>query len=159
MELQFETQEKGWEGLSRSIREIDKTDHEAILWSFSKILDLHRELKAPEPPLETVALYRQPERITWLVDDVGLIFAVFDKPGRASVHIVFWDRRLRGREILCRGLADWVIHKFGLNYLCTSIPVTSGPTLGFAERIGFERVMQDDQGMVHLVYTTEVVSP
>jgi hypothetical protein len=158
MEFAFVTHEKGLRGETRTIREVDKADHESILWSFSQILDLHRRLQKPEPPLETVALYRQPERITWLVDDVGMIFAVFDKPGRASVHIVFWDQRLKGREVLCRGLADWLIHKFRLNYICTSIPVTSRPTLRFARDIGFEEAVTWE-GMVHLVYTTEVVSP
>ena len=157
MDLAFATREQGIER-ERTLREIDKADHETILWSFSQILDLHRALKAPEPPLETVAVYRQPERISWLVDDVGLIFAVFDRLTRASVHICFWDRRLRGREVLCRGLADWLIHKFRLDYLCTAIPRTSRATLAFAERIGFERVTEID-GIVHLVYTTEVVSP
>jgi hypothetical protein len=158
MSLNFKVREKGTE-LERSIREIDKSDHETILWTFSQILSLHRSMGKPEPPLSTVELFRQPERVSWLVDDVGLIFAVFDRPGRASVHIVFWDRRLRGREILCRGLADWMIHKWDLNYLCTSIPATSRATLAFAEKIGFEEVTRDLNGMVHLVYTTEVVSP
>jgi hypothetical protein len=159
MQLSFVTNEKGLDGTRRTITEIDKKDHETILWSFSQVLDLHRALEAPEPPLETVALYRQPERISWLVDDVGLIFAVFDKPGRASVHICFWDRRLRGRETLCRGLADWLIHKFHLRYLYTSIPFTSGPTLEFAKRIGFEPVEYTKDHIVNLVYLTEVVSP
>lgn len=159
MQFNFVTHEKGLAGQTRRIQEIDKNDHESILWSFLQILDLHRALKAPEPPLDTVALYRQPERISWLVDDVGLIFAVFDKPGRASVHICFWDRRLKGREVICRGLADWLIHKYHLNYICTSIPASSKPTLRFAEDVGFEVAAHDTQDMVHLVYTTEVVSP
>lgn len=156
--MQFKVEEEGTE-FEREVRELDKRDHEGILWSFSKILDLHREMGKPEPPLSTVELYRQEGRITWLVDFVGMMFAVLDRPNRASVHIVFWDRKLRGREVLCRGMADYIIHRWHLDYICTSIPLTSAPTLAFALRIGFEEVMTEEDGMVHLVYTTEVVSP
>lgn len=158
MDLTFKTLERGVEH-ERLCHEIDKSDHETILWSFSQILDLHRAMHKPEPPLSTVELYRQPERLSWLVDDVGLIFAVQDRPTRANVHIVFWDRILRGREVLCRGLSDYIIHKWRLAYICTSIPETSRPTLEFAKRIGFEPVHHDPDNVIHLVYTTEVVSP
>ena len=157
MEMAFDTCEGG-EDLTRTIREIDKDDHETILWSFSRVLDLHRDTKKPLPTLATVEVYRQPERTTWLVDDVGLIIAVRDKPHRAQVHIVFWDRRLRGREVLCRGVADYAIHRWHLAYICTTIPETSRATLEFAKRVGFEEVLREN-GEVHLVYTTEVVSP
>lgn len=158
MDLTFSTREEGVE-VERHLYEIDKNDHESILWSFSRILDLHRELQKPEPPLATVERFRDENRVSWRVDDVGLIFAVFDRPSRASVHIVFWDRRLRGREVLCRGLADYIIHKWELDYLCTTIPRTSRPTLAFARRIGFEDACEDLNGQIHLAYTTEVVSP
>jgi hypothetical protein len=143
----------------RRVVEWDKSDHATILWAYAEIIDLHRRLAKPEPPLEEIASFCQPQRTTWLVDDVGLVFADRDLPWRASVHIVFWDGRLRGRETLCRGLADYAIHRWDLSYICTNIPKTSRATLAFAKRVGFEVAQMDPDGMIHLAYTTEVVSP
>lgn len=158
MELIFKTREAGVD-FERTVREIDPSDHRTILRTFARILDLHRAMQKPEPPLSAVEFFRQPERTSWVVDNVGLIFAVRDLPHRASVHIVFWDRRLRGRETLCRGLADYVIHRWGLDYLYTTIPRTSKATLAFCQRIGFEVAAIDGDDQVHLAYTTEVVTP
>lgn len=88
----------------------------------------------------------------YLIDDVG-IAAVF--PQRwfqaAHVHITFWDRKLRGRENLCRLLCDYVKTKYELDHLFTVIPVDSKTVLAFAKRIGFQD-KSADRDFSYLIY-------
>lgn len=86
------------------------------------------------------------------IDNVGIIavMPMDDWPNLLHVHITFWDRRLRGREGLCRSLADWVT---GIcdKTLFTQIPEKNQVLLSFAQRVGFR--LQDSIGTVRtLVY-------
>lgn len=90
------------------------------------------------------------------VDDVGMLLVSHMQYGySASVHITFWDRRLRGREKLCRIVADWVVRFAGLKFVWTAIPANSRSVIAFAKRIGF-KIVQEQNGVVLLHYTRRV---
>ncbi len=86
------------------------------------------------------------------VDDVGLVALDKRNARDARVHMTFWDRRLRGREYLCRRVAGYWIDKYNLEYLSTSIPVTAGMVIAFARKVGFKS-FTESEGYVHLVLT------
>lgn len=148
--MRFLCREDGQE-IYRDVVLLDTSDQVKVTEVFLRQLLLHKELGKPLPPWQTLGLFYEANRLYWLVDDVGLIFAIFDSDHSAGVHITFWDRRLRGREYLCRSLAELVLERPGMCYLHTSIPETSRATLAFAKRIGFEPVMTGEDGMVRLV--------
>lgn len=74
----------------------------------------------------------------YLVDDVGLL-AVIDSNGEeAHCHITFWDKRLKGREGLCRELACLHMEASGLTLLWTAIPDEFLKVIAFAKKVGFK---------------------
>lgn len=73
----------------------------------------------------------------WLVDDVGLLCFDPFQPGKAHVHITFWDKRLRGREQLCRTTALWLMEKYNVDTVLTAIPEKARTIVAFALRVGF----------------------
>lgn len=81
----------------------------------------------------------------YLVDHVGAILVckqpVLFKPGAAHVHVTFWDKILRGREELCRQLANLVIEQERFWYLWTAIPENAGAIRFFARRVGFKPLL------------------
>jgi hypothetical protein len=84
-----------------------------------------------------------PRTLIVLVDDVGALFAIPDSLTSAHVHISFWDRRLRGREQLCRQLAQMVLRQYGFHYLYTAIPARLRTVIAFAKRVGFIPVTEN----------------
>lgn len=88
----------------------------------------------------------------FLIDNVGIAAAI---PQRwfetAHVHITFWDRKLRGREELCRRLVEYVIETMELDHAITVIPRKSEAVLAFAKRIGFKDKSEDSE-FRYLVY-------
>jgi hypothetical protein len=80
------------------------------------------------------------------VDDVGLMgVGPTLYRGMPDVHITFWDKRLRGREGLCRAVAYMVMGELEVPGLYTPIPATARATLAFAKRVGF-RVVDYQRG-------------
>jgi len=78
--------------------------------------------------------------LLWEVDDVGIVYLTDIKPGyEATAHINFWDRRLKGREELCRELAKHVFLKLKLHRLVAEIPLYSLPTINMVEKVGFKK--------------------
>lgn len=80
------------------------------------------------------------DRYYYLVDDVGLIGIELDfrdNQAAAHVHVTFWDRKLRGREAICREMCLWVMGTYGLDYLWTAIPTSFKAVREFARRVGF----------------------
>lgn len=76
----------------------------------------------------------------FLIDDVGVAAVLLEKAlPLAHVHITFWDRKLRGREELCKRLCDYVMFYMELDQLHTAIPKTSVAVQAFAKRIGFRQ--------------------
>lgn len=91
------------------------------------------------------------------VDDVGVIVVRYHpKEECADVHITFWDRRLRGRESLCRAVADYLMDFLKVRGLFTAIPGDSRATLAFARRVGFRDAAYHN-GVVTLTYTNYTV--
>lgn len=136
--------EKGGEVL-RTVRFMDR--------SVPHILDTVEKLKTVPNFLvrgDEVRPFIQPGNIFLEVDDVGLIAVIPTEHRLAHVHISFWDKRLRGREELCRTTAQWVSTLTGM-ILATGIPEQSRTVLAFAKRVGFvEGSIQ--QGIVVLTF-------
>jgi hypothetical protein len=124
--------EKG-KAVVRQIVEIDKMPETAL-----HIYDKIRECKLQtgwESPM-TLETLLGPDTIVWQVDDVGVICLYFGPV--AHVHVFFWDRRLRGREKLCRLHAQMILRRFGLLELWTVIPRQAEVIAAFARRVGFK---------------------
>jgi hypothetical protein len=95
------------------------------------------------------------EKIFLLVDKVGLICFVPDLDNGAHVHITFWDKRLRGRELLCKAVAREMMLLRRFDKLWTIIPRTSRPTLAFTKRLGFKEVEFPRKDLAFLQLTKE----
>jgi hypothetical protein len=92
-----------------------------------------------------------PANLFFQVDNVGLI-AVMPWDTRAlHCHIAFWDKRLRGRERLCRNLAEFVVG-VTRKHLVTAIPEDRRVVIAFAKRAGFE-ISHRRNGVVVLNFT------
>jgi len=77
----------------------------------------------------------------FLVDDVGVMFkGPLEYQGLPDVHVVFWDRILRGRESMCRHVAQQVAEEAEVRGVCTAMPQEALAVLAFAKRIGFQEV-------------------
>lgn len=115
------------------------TDPRQVLVVYDS-LKLVTNYLAKEKQLEPTALISllDPRFLHLLVDDVGIIAVYPELPHPAAhVHITFWDKRLRGREELCRETARRVMQTLSLKYLWTAIPDGARATAAFARRVGF----------------------
>jgi hypothetical protein len=97
------------------------------------------------------ALMVDPANLFFEVDNVGLITVMPLGDQALHCHIAFWDKRLRGRERLCRNLAEFVT-AVTRKFLVTAIPENNRVVLAFARRAGFE-VGQHNNGVVTLYFT------
>lgn len=95
-------------------------------------------------------------RYIWRVDDVGILAVLPVGPHAAHVHITFWDKRLRGREELCRRFGLHVMETYGFDTIWTGMPASARATLAFAKRVGFREQMQVN-GRVVLYATRELL--
>lgn len=84
--------------------------------------------------------FKRLDKLYWTVDDVGLLIA--NKAG--DCHIFFWDKRLRGREGLCKAMANVVMEIFDRDSVWTSIPDTERAVIAFAKRVGFKEEKHED---------------
>lgn len=91
--------------------------------------------------------FNRVDKLYWTVDDVGLLIAT----AAADVHVFFWDKRLRGREQLCRGMAQVFMGILGTEAVWTRIPESERVVIAFAKRIGFEETENKD-GFVMLIF-------
>jgi hypothetical protein len=117
----------------RTVKLIDKLPERALY-----IYDKIRECKLQtgwESPL-TLELLLGTETVVWQVDDVGIICLHFGP--RPHVHVFFWDRRLRGREKMCRFHAAKILREYGFTELWTVIPQGMDVIAAFARRVGFK---------------------
>lgn len=72
------------------------------------------------------------------IDDVGAVILTGIKKGcSAEVHVTFWDGRVRGRERMCRKIAEWLFRMYELSEMLCLIP--EGNTTGrrLARAVGF----------------------
>lgn len=78
--------------------------------------------------------------IIYAVDDVGLFIVNDIRPAlSATIHYLFWDKRFRGREELCRRMMKHVFDEFKFRRLETRIPLIAQPAIQNASRIGLIR--------------------
>lgn len=102
---------------------------------------LTNQLPLDHSPIKDLdMLYHEAVRV-FLVDSVGVLIQGFvEMNGLIDVHVGFWDRRLRGREAMCRSMAANVMSDGGWPGVWTPIPRMSAATLAFAKRVGFVEV-------------------
>jgi hypothetical protein len=85
------------------------------------------------------------------VDDVGMIAVVPTHYSKvAHCHITFWDKRLRGREQLCRNLCE-IVRGLCKYQLLVAIPQDRQTIVEFARRVGFQQMNSKD-GVILLHY-------
>lgn len=142
--FEFLCKEKDGE-VRRQVRLMDMSVP-AILDTIEKMSKVRNFLPKENP----VAPFIQSGNVFFEVDDVGMI-ALIPTEGLVHCHITFWDRRLRGREELCRTIAQWAHAMMG-KILATGIPETSPAVLSFAKRIGFKE-MKREHGIVVLCFS------
>lgn len=76
--------------------------------------------------------------IVWEVDDVGIFYLTDIQPGfQASGHFSFWDRRLRGREDLCREALKYAFKEFKFHRITTYVPLHVIRIIPAVKKIGF----------------------
>lgn len=129
----------------RTVRFMDK--------SVGHILETIDRLKTVPnflPPDNEVQPFLSPGSVFFEVDDVGLLAFIPTAHRLAHVHISFWDKRLRGREELCRTVAEWVVGLTGM-ILATGIPESAPAVLAFAKRVGFGETNRE-HGIVVLTF-------
>lgn len=81
-----------------------------------------------------------------LVDDVGLIGAVgIVEDVSAHVHMTFWDKRMRGREVLASMIVGYLMNVHNLGGIWTGVPKKHNAVIGFAKRVGFKPFYEDDK--------------
>jgi len=80
----------------------------------------------------------KPTGLFWDVDDVGILLLKEMIPLQsAEAHFVFWDRRFRGRENLCRGMLKHVFDQFKFERIEVRVPLYAQDTILAVERLGF----------------------
>lgn len=78
--------------------------------------------------------------LIWDVDDIGIFIMNSIIPEQsAQIHYVFWDKRFRGREDLCREMMKYAMDKYNIHRLWTEIPLIANSSLQAADRIGLIR--------------------
>ncbi len=96
----------------------------------------------------------RPDFVAVEVDNVGIIALDLLLPGgSARGHITFWDRKLRGRELLCRRVAEMWAERYNLPVIFTAVPIGARTVVTFCTRIGFKATNLSD-GFVHMVMNT-----
>ncbi len=79
-----------------------------------------------------------PAGLIWDVDDVGIIMINDIIPYHsATAHFVFWDKRFRGREDLCRDMLKYGFETYKFRRIRVEVPLYAAKTKLAVERIGF----------------------
>lgn len=123
--------------------------------SVARIAEIQAHLSTVQnflPKVNPVGIFLDGANTFFEVDDVGII-AVLPGPQGLHVHVTFWDKRLRGREGLCRELSRWVSKLTGKE-LFTYIPDQARSILMFALRAGFTGVSTNEKA--HVLRFTDV---
>lgn len=78
----------------------------------------------------------------YLIDDVGTVVIRPCRGYDGEAHVTFWDRRMRGREALCRQIGQDFLLQRGLSIcsLFTAVPVDRRAVIAFSKRVGFQTV-------------------
>lgn len=124
--------ERGKE-IRRSVRLFDRS-LESVIAAVDKLGRVENFLRRDNP----FSVLMNEGTVIFEVDDVGMLLVGHMQYGfSASVHVTFWDKRLRGREKLCRGMAELVMTIAGLRFVWCAIPSRARAVLAFAKRVGF----------------------
>lgn len=111
--------------------------------TFQLELYLQERLPKVRSPIKDLGMIWSRGARMFLVDDVGLLFkGVLDFNGLPDVHVVFWDKIMRGRETMCRSVAQMVAEDAGAGGVFTLMPADARVVRAFAKRVGFEQVTE-----------------
>lgn len=128
----------------RRVRPFEQKDAQ-VVWDKLKTVPNFLGSLSPEtlfdPKLEIV-----------LIDDIGAGVLDDRTDQYARVHITFWDKRLRGREYLCKRIAQMFMDKYNLGYVYSTIPHEARTVIAFARRIGFKEFGADEKYMYLVLY-------
>lgn len=128
--------------VTRTVRPLEQRD---ILSAWRR-MRASLETRGRTLPIElALREFSRLDKLFWTVDDVGLLIA--DSTG--DTHVFFWDRRLRGREGLCRAMAYVTMEIFQLDATTTKIPESEKMMIAFAKRVGYTEEFELD-GVVYL---------
>lgn len=122
--------------------------------SMDRILSIVEKLKQVKSfldPENPYVVFLDRESLFFEIDEVGLIAVCPWDSTTQHCHITFWDGRLRGREGLCRTLAEFVVRVSHKN-LVTAIPADRRAVVAFAKRVGFTEV-QNNNGVLGMLFT------
>lgn len=82
-------------------------------------------------------------RNTWWLerdDGLGILYLTMLQPGlSAMAHIVYWDKRLRGKEAFTLNSLLFAVNRFDLKKVNVSLPDFAHSAIAFVERLGFKR--------------------
>jgi hypothetical protein len=87
-------------------------------------------------------------KLYYLIDEIGLAWATFHN-NSVEGHFVFWDGRLRGREPIIKGMADFAMDVARVDRLWVMVPKKERMILRFLWRCGFE-VDGEQDGLVRV---------
>lgn len=134
------------------LRVVKKLDMEPKLATY-----LYERMRSWNPKLESDSIsefYRE-DKIHWLVDNVGLLWST--KCGdQLEGHFVFWDGRLRGREMMIRRMAQIFMERLQSDRLVVFVPRAKKMLLSFLFRSGFSMERETD-GLCKIYILREVV--
>lgn len=90
--------------------------------------------------------------LIWEVDDVGILYLTEIAVGNnALAHFNFWDRRLKGREKLIRGMMWHVMNEYDLHRITVEVGAFAAPWMTSAvERMGFVREGRKRESIWHV---------
>lgn len=79
----------------------------------------------------------RPTGLLWDVDDVGIfLLNEIRPPVSGDAHFVFWDKRFKGREALCREMLRYIMREYSLHRIQVEVPVYATHTIKAVNRIG-----------------------
>ncbi len=127
-------------------REVKPLKSSDIARVYESLCKAHTSRGRELPQELAIREFARLDKLYWTVDDVGIIIA----SEAGDVHIFFWDKRLRGRERMCKEMAQIIMDFYHRSDVWTEIPSTERAVIAFAERVGFEREREGDTVMLRL---------
>lgn len=83
------------------------------------------------------------------VDDVGaVVLSNIHEGVAAEVHVTFWDGRIRGRERMCRKIAEWLFRIHKLDQMFCLIPEGNTTGLRLAQAVGFKETRRENSNVL-----------
>ena len=124
--ISFERINYLWEKLSQ----FDTLFNDFVRGDFSRFVQHFVKQDAAGNPM--------PTGLVWDVDDVGIFFLTEMMPLNSGLaHFVFWDKRFRGREELCRKMLKMAFDELQFHRIRVEVPLYANFTIQAVERIGF----------------------